>query len=289
MLPKNKRICPCCGKKLELVPPSAELLPLRVGMSSNRVTYYFPSHKRYTSLTANPRPRYWQCSANKLTYFGNLNKHLIKYDKSGWEIVPVYNTQRKLQKGGMRIFSPEMVFFCAKCQRKLSINRNPLAIFGTAMSVWFLVAVAVMLLLAVGIIHDIGSVSAAGTVFGFLTGTLFVIIAEAAVETIFTVWLMSNFVPTGEYDNLVYPPTDVKLSAALRSPYLREGNVLTAKTDNVEIHLYLVRKTDNYEFSICCEDSEREQLKQSLSECVELELTFEGKRVGTAKITGVIR
>lgn len=287
MLPKNKRICPCCGKKLELIPPSAELLPLRVGTSSNRVTYYFPSHKRYASLTANPQPRYWQCSANKLTYRGNLNKYLIKYDKSGWEIVPVYNTQRKLQKCGLRIFSPEMVFFCGKCKRKLSINRNPLAIFGTAISVWFLIAVVVLLLLAVGIIHDVGSVSAAGVVFALLAGTLFIIIAEAAAEMIFTMCVMSNFVPTGEYDNLVYPPTDIKL-AVIRSPYLREGNVLTAKLADGEVHLYLVHKSDICEFSICCEDNKREQLKQRLSECAELELTFEGKRVGKAKITEVI-
>ncbi len=281
MLPKNKRICPCCGKKLELVPPTKELLPLRVGISSNRVTYYFPSHKRYTSLTANPCPRYWQRPANKLEYRGNLNRHFIKSDKSGWEIVPVGNTQRKLQKDGLRIFSPEMVFFCEKCNSKLSINRNPLAIFGAAISVWFLFAVVILLLLIFGIIRNVG------VVFALLTGTLITIIAEAAAETIFTVRVMSNFVPTGEYDNLIYPPTDIK-TAVIRSPYLREGNVLTAKLADGEVHIYLVHKSDICEFSICCEDNEREQLKQQLSECAELELTFEGKRVGTAKVTEVI-
>ncbi|MDE7362296.1 MAG: hypothetical protein K2N38_10230 [Oscillospiraceae bacterium] len=288
MLPKDKRICPCCGKRLELVPPSPELLPLRVGTSSNRVEYYFPSHKRYTSLTADPHSRYWQCAANKLTYHGDLNKRFIKYEsrygKRGWEIVPVYNTQRKLEKDGLWIFSPEMAFFCGKCQRKLSINRNPLAIFGTAMSVWFVVAVVVLCVLAVVVINDVGLVRTAGIVIALLAGALFVIIAEAAAETIFTVRMMSNFVPTDEYDNLIYPPTDIKLSAALRSPYLREGNVLTAKLADGEVHIYLVRKADNCEFSICCEDGEREQLKQRLSECTELELTFEGRRVGTTEI-----
>lgn len=278
MLPKNKRICPCCGKKLELMPPSSELLPLRVGTSSNYVEYYFPSHKRYTSLTANPHSHYKQCTANKLTYRGNLNKHLILFDKSGWEIVPVYNTQRKLRKDGLRIFSPEMAFFCDKCKRKLSINRNPLAIFGTAMSVWFLVA---------AVVFTISIIRAALIVIALLAGVLFVIIAEAAVETFFTVWLMSNFVPTDEYDNLIYPQTDIKLSTSLRSPYLREGNVLTAKLADGEVHIYLVRKTDSYDFSICCEDGERKQLKQRLSEYAKLELTFEGKPVGTAEITEV--
>lgn len=280
MLPKNKRICPCCGRKLELIPPNRELMPLRVGTSSNYVEYYFPSHKRYTSLTANPHSHYKQCTANKLTYRGNLNKHLILFDKSGWEIVPVYNTQRKLRKCGLWIFSPEMAFFCGKCQRKLSINRNPLAIFGTAMSVWFLVA-AVMLTISI--------VRVAWIVIALLAGMLLVIMAEAVVETFFTVWIMSNFVPTDEYDNLIYPPTDIRLSVSLRSPYLREGNVLTAKLADGEVHIYLVHKKENYEFSICCEDSEREQLKQRLSECAELELTFEGKPVGKAEITEVIR
>lgn len=280
MLSKNKRICPCCGKRLELVPPSKELMPLRVGTSSNYVEYYFPSHKRYTSLTANPHSHYKQCTANKLTYRGNLNKHLILFDKSGWEIVPVYNTQRKLQKGGLWIFSPEMAFFCGKCQRKLSINRNPLAIFGTAMSVWFLISAVVL---------TISIIRAGWIAIALLAGALLVIIAEAAMETFITVWIMSNFVPTDEYDNLIYPLTDIKLSPSLRSPYLREGNVLTAKLDDGEVHIYLVRKNDSYEFSICCEDGEREQFKQRLSECAELELTFEGKRVGTAKITEVTR
>lgn len=275
MLSKNKRICPCCGKRLELVPPSKELMPLRVGTSSNYVEYYFPSHKRYTSLTANPHSHYKQCTANKLTYRGNLNKNLILFDKSGWEIVPVYNTQRKLRKCGLWIFSPEMAFFCGKCQRKLSINRNPLAIFGTAMSVWFLISAVVL---------TISIIRAGWIAIALLAGALLVIIAEAAMETFITVWIMSNFVPTDEYDNLIYPPTDIKLNAALRSPYLREGNVLTAKLANEEIHIYLVRKNDSYEFSICCENGEREQFKQRLSECAELELTFEGKRVGTAKI-----
>ena len=280
MLPKNKRICPCCGKILELVSPSKELMPLRVGTSSNYVEYYFPSHKRYTSLTANPHSHYKQCTANKLTYRGNLNKHLILFDKSGWEIVPVYNTQRKLQKGGLWIFSPEMAFFCGKCQCKLSINRNPLAIFGTAMSVWILISAVVL---------TISIIRAVWIAIALLAGALLVIIAEAAMEIFLTAWIMSNFVPTDEYDNLIYPPTDIKLSAALRSPYLREGNVLTAKLADGEVHIYLVRKNDSYEFSICCEDGEREQLKQHLSECAELELTFEGKRVGTAKITEVTR
>ncbi len=66
------------------------------------------------------------------------------------------------------------------------------------------------------------------------------------------------------------------------------ANVLTAKFADEEVHIYLVHKNDICEFSICCDDSEREQLKQRLSERAEIELTFEGKRVGTAKITEVI-
>lgn len=97
----------------------------------------------------------------------------------------------------------------------------------------------------------------------------------------------NNIVPIDEYDNLIYPPTDIKLNSTLRSPYLREGNVFSVRLGGDKIHIYLVRKNDCCEFSVCCEDKERERLKRRLSECSELELSFEGKRVGTAEFLEV--
>lgn len=282
MCGKNKRICPCCGKHLMPVPPSKQLLPNRVGVSSNFVEYYFPSKKRYFSITSNPHSHYKQTVANKLTYQGNLNKNFILFDKSGWNIVPINNTMNKLKYGGLWIFSHEMVLFCKNCKQKLSINRNPLALFSSAVKAAFIATVIVLLLISSGVIPL--------TVFAFLGGVWLLILFEAAVELFITAKYMSNFVPTDEFDSLMYPEPHLSLSIAKKSNYLREGNVFMSELDGKIFYIYLVHKTPIPEFHICGIDGEPERLlalireKQERGETVTLPLTFEGKYVGAAEV-----
>lgn len=282
MLDKGNRICPCCGKPLKLIPPTKELLPNRVGVSSNFVEYYFPSGKRFFSITSRPRSRYKQAAANSLTYSGNLNKNHILFDKSGWNIVPVRNTLKKLESGGLRIFSHEMVFFCKSCERKLSVNRNPLAFFSSAVGAFFIAAVVVSILITLSVIPLFA--------LFFLGAALLLLLLEAVSEWFFTVKYFSNFVPTDEYDSLIYPETHFTLSVVKKSGYLREGNVFQSELDGMGFYVYLVRKTENPEFHICGTAGEPERLlalireKRERGETVTLPLTFEGKFVGNAEV-----
>lgn len=279
---RGKRICPCCGKPLELIPPTKELLTNRYGVSSNFVEYYFPSRKRYFAITSHPHSRYKQTVANKSEYSENLNKNHILFDKSGWHIVPVNNTLNKLKKDGLRIFSHEMVFFCKSCKQKLSINRNPLALFSSAVEVFFIAAVIVLLLISLSVIPLNSLV--------FLGTALLLILLEAAADLLFTAKTLSNFVPTDEFDSLIYPKTHFSLSFAKKSDHLREGNVFISELDGNKFNIYLVRKTKNPEFHICGTGGEPERLlfvireKRERGEKIMIPMTFEGKYIGTAEV-----
>lgn len=279
---KLQRICPCCGKHLTLIPPSKLILPNRVGVSSNFVEYYFPSNKRYFSITSNPHSHYKQNVANKLTYQGNLNRKFIKFDKSGWNIVPVNNTINKLKYGGLWIFSHEMVLFCKNCKQKLSINRNPLALFSSAVKVIFIATSIIGLLISLSIIPL--------TVFAFVGMVWLLILFEATAELFFTAKYMSNFVPTDEFDNLIYPEVHLSLSIIKKSNYLREGNVFMSELNGKDFYIYLVNKVKKNEFHICGIEGEQERMlalireKQERGAKVILPLTFEGKFVGNAEV-----
>ncbi len=54
MLSKNERICPCCGKQLNLIAPNKELLPNRFGISKNGIPFYLISGIRYFPYTISP-------------------------------------------------------------------------------------------------------------------------------------------------------------------------------------------------------------------------------------------
>ncbi len=293
MLPKNKRICPCCGKKLELVPPTKELLPKRTLSTVVGREFYLISKKRILSYTVSPKSNftypagfdnYTPASVKEDYCF--INKRSTRNDFPG--IATAYNTRKKLAKDNLWLFSWEMVFHCGNCGQKLALNYNPFSILND----WLWLSFICLILLIFLCLTEYAAVWAANSaatfaVFCAVSGLYPLFVIVAFLRLAYAKLFLSNFVPTNEVDNLVYPPTDIKL-AVIRSPYLREGNVLTAKFADEEVHIYFVHKNDICEFSICCDDSEREQLKQRLSERAEIELTFEGKRVGTAKITEVI-
>lgn len=283
---KSQRICPCCGKQLILIPPTKLLLPNRVGVSSNFVEYYFPSNKRYFSITSSPHSHYKQNTANKLIYNGNLNKNFIKSDKSGWNIIPINNTIKKLKKDGLWIFSYEMVFFCQNCLQKLSINQNPFALFRTSMSFFFVITVIISLIFIMGVI-PLDTAILISIILGII---LFVLFVEVFVEYYHTIKHISNFVPTDEYDSLIYPKVNLIVRINKPSAYLLEGNVFRTELNGEQFHIYFVCKNPQKQFHICGIDGEPERLlalireKQERGETVTLPLTFEGKFVGNAEV-----
>lgn len=284
MQDKLHRICPCCGKPLELIPPSKALLPNRVGVSSNLIEYYLPSNKRYFSITSKPHSHYKQNSANALEYRGNLNKHFTLFDKSGWHIVPVNNASYKIEKDGLWIYSYELVFFCKNCMRKLSLNRNPLAMFSSVIGIFFVTGMSALFAILLISPKDILST------LRILMAIFLFILLETSLDLLITVRMFSNFVPTDEFDNLIYPHTNIVLSNDIKSVYLREGNVFQSKMDGEDFYIYLIHKNTFLAFSVCGIEGEQERLltliheKQERGEKVSLPLTFEGKFVGNAEV-----
>ncbi len=294
MLTKNKRICPCCGKTLKLVPPTKELLPKRTLSTTGGREFYFISKKRIFSYTVFPKSNF--------TYPAGLDKYspaIIKEDycfinkkstrKDFTGIATAYNTRKKLSRDGLWLFSWEMIFHCDNCGQKLALNFNPFTILNDWLWLPLICAVFLIFFCFTGF-SEVWAADSTVTfaLFCVLSAICPLCVGFSFVGLAYARIFLSNFVPTNEVDNLIYPPTDVRLSAAFRSPYLREGNVFSVRLGGDDIHLYLVRKNGCCEFSICCADNERERLKQRLSECSELELTFEGKCVGTAEILEVI-
>lgn len=120
-----ERICPCCGKKLVLIPPTKELLPKRFGISPNGVEYYLYSNPRIRSYTKDPKSNYKGGTAD-FCLLSDITDN-TKF-RRGYQLVAVRNTLTKLQKDGKSLFSSEMVFFCEYCKAKLALNSNPYAI-----------------------------------------------------------------------------------------------------------------------------------------------------------------
>lgn len=284
----KERICPYCGKTLKPIPPDRYGYPKCVGLSANGVEFCVINSSRLLGYTRKPRSR---ISGNEelLNRYSAvvLNRHYNKY-KYISSICQSESLRQKIERGGLSLYDPNIRLLCGNCENMVALDKNPCRSFGVSEVIFASISFVVMILLVLAVV-EVLSWAALGiaAIAGIIAAAVFFLAVFLRIR--FIEKRFNNIVPIDEYDNLIYPPTDIKLSAARRSPYLREGNVLTAKLDDGEVHIYLVRKNDNYEFSICCDDCEREQLKQRLSECAELELTFEGKPVGTAEITEVIR
>ena len=287
MLPKNKRICPCCGKKLKPIPPDRYGYPKCVGISANGVEFCVINPSRLFSYTRKPKSGIGGNEELLNLYSAAvLDRHYNKYKYTS-SMRPSESLRRKIERGGLSLYDPNIRLLCGNCENMVALDKNPCRSFGVTEMLFAVILFVYIMLLVLAVVEVLPwaalGIAAVAVIVAAVVFFLAVFLRIRFIEKRF-----NDIVPIDEYDNLIYPPTDIKLSASLRSPYLHKGNVLTAKLDDGEVHIYLVHKNENYEFSICCEDDEREQLKQRISECAELELTFEGKRVGTANIMEVI-
>ena len=288
MIFSHERYCPKCGRNLKLVAPTKELLPNRVGNSSNGVFYYYPSKKRYRSITSHPTSNYSTTIANKLYYPGVLNSKHILYDKSGWNIVPIENTKRKLKKGGFWIFSPEMVFFCSNCKQKLSINLNPTAKSGTSALVLFFVAIISLFVWCVWKSIPYWCFNVIGILY-------VIILIEFLIELVYVLHFCSNFVPTDEYDSLIHQSVEITiLSINLYPFFVKQGNIYSAKIDDEFFQIYLEKKEKRkLHMHICGTTDEQKTVISFLNQKVKkdskatLSLWFEGKYIGNAEVVEI--
>lgn len=282
-----ERICPCCGKKLVLIPPTRELLPDRFGISRNGVEYYLYSNPRIRSYTKAPKSNYKGGTAGLCPDF-DISEN-TKFRRS-YQLVAVHNTLMKLQKGGKSLFSSEMVFFCEYCKAKLALDSNPYAI--RSFQSYQIPYILYFMLLVIPPIRNFN------TPLWYYAILLALLCLQITIEFVCVLIrykrickYKSNFVQTDQTDNLIIPPTHIVTSRChLEMRYICESNIFKTKVGDLNYYLYLVSEDDDLHFHICGINGESESLldliraKQERSENVVLPLMFEGKFVGNAEV-----
>lgn len=292
MLSKGKRICPCCGKPLELIPPTKELLPNRFGVSDNEILFYIPSGLRYVPYTVHPQTLsdFWGINVENVGNIGRfwLCNNTMSSDaprhRSGLRLITVPRTERALKKD--RLFSGSgwaMSFFCQNCKAKLALNYNPHTIFD-GMLFWVVFSVSMLLAVLLMKINVVISI---------------VLIALCSVAPLFSLFsyvfiknFFSNFVVTDLRDNLITPKAEFRVSReGLKRIFLHRSNVYETGLNGEKFFLYLTEKgKHDMKLHICGIEGEPERLlalireKQSRGETVTLPLAFEGNQVGTAEV-----
>lgn len=265
MLKKGERICPVCGKKLLLRAPSnrdADEKDIRSG---------YPCAAVRTQWSIMPYTIYPH------------REHRIVRKRSGPYYISANSIDRKLRSDGLSLFNPFLVFFCEECSSRLSLNFNPGVLLET-----FLVMLtfdAPWLL--------------TGCFFPPLFKAWWAIALLALLGALFLAWsgcmayvklFLSNFVPVDEYDALIIPTTELTLSPqGLKKQFLHESNIFTVQLSQQKFHLYLANKTDKaLAFSVCGTDGEQKRFVSLLerSGAESLDLTFEGKSAGSARVVG---
>lgn len=300
MYSKFKRICPCCGKPLKLIPPTIADLPHRMDESANKVQYYFQCKMRFFSY--NKKPRTGFVIPRDRGYFRDkfINAYRAGVPRGNdCFINTVPYTQKRIDKDGLSLFfiDRELVFLCKNCRQKLSINHNPFAFLIVSVLLWgFALMLTAMALLSLYPLSKIGFTLVALKVVLFIAlfalmvtvpTALFVVVYYFGVKS-----YISNFVPTDEYDALIFLPNSLMISnRLLKKKFLHKSNIYETELNGERFCLYLTEKSkDDLKLHICGIDGEQERLlalireKQNRGEKVTLPLTFEGKFVGNAEV-----
>ena len=292
MLSKGERICPCCGKLLELIAPTKELLSNRFGVSQNEIPFYIPSGIRYVPYTVHPKTLsdFWGINVENVGNIGEfwLCNNTMSSDaprhRSRLRLITVPRTERALKKD--RLFSGSgwaMSFFCQNCNARLALNYNPHTIFD-GMLFWGVFSVSMLLavlLMGINVVISIIPIAMCSV------APLFSLFSYVFIKNFF-----SNFIVTDLRDNLMIPKAEFRVSReGLKRIFLHRSNVYETELDGEKFYLYLTEKGKNdLKMHICGIEGEQEALlsiireKQSRGETVTLPLTFEGKLVGAAEV-----
>ena len=267
MLGKDKRICPRCGERLHLRPRGQfEKSPPDCSFRGYGDNGYVRTRATFAPYTVNPHRDYNIGSAKqrarmKIAFLSEKEK--LKYD-------------------GLFLFDYRLIFFCDKCGGRLSLNFNPLVLD----NIWFVSLIVCVPLFIMALIYPPL----------WLRWWVFVPIGVFAAFNLFlglcllyTKLFLSNFVPVDDYDGLKIVQKQISIPCGgLKSAYLHKSNILSAELDGRQYHFYIVEKAkDELHCHICGANNEAERLITSIGKQpdIPVRLEFEGKTVGTAKLT----
>lgn len=296
MLGKDRRICPCCGKVLKLIPPSEELLPNRFGISKNGIPFYLISDNRFFPYTIYPESfskfrtsSIYECGKIKpylLCVRSMLSARCPRY-KMGLKLIALQKSIQMLKKDRLFSFGGwAMAFFCENCKAKLAINFNPLTILDN-LNFWLIVYTIIIPFI---MFEDrqlyIIVLALIPIIIYLITGIL------SLLALFYLKLFMSNFVITDIHDAMVTPASELELSRkSLKQRYLHKSNVFNTEICGEIFCLYLTNVGKSYiKMHICGIDGEQKRMLQLIGNEMArngkamLPLSFEGKYVGNAEI-----
>lgn len=219
----------------------------------------------------------------------------MKHDRiaPGWYIVPIKYAEKRIDKGGIYLFSHELIFFCSNCKKKLALNYNPVALWGVIREILTIFLLLFLTILTILVINKVNV--SINTLFSglfvwillFLGSALYTIISLVLVKH-----YRSNFVLTDEYDSLINQKVHFSISAnGLCSFFLKESNIFSIEVNNRLFQIYLEKKEKaKLHMHICGTNDEQKTvisfLKQNATNDgkTTISLCFEGKHIGNAEV-----
>lgn len=287
--------CPHCGKTLSLVPPNSELLPSRFGFSTNGVSYYFPPKRKITSYTLKPKASYSHYKSNDWHFEGVLNPNIVKHDRihPGWQIVPVKYAKKRIDKGGVHLYSQNLIFFCSNCKKKLALNYNPVGLWELVREMLTISLLLFLIIYTILVINNV-NVSISTLFVGIFVHFLSLLgtAIYAIISLILVMHYRSNFVLTDAYDSLINQKVHFSISSnGLRLSWLKESNIFSIEVNGQLYQIYLEKKDKaKLHMHICGINDEPKIVISFLNQKVKndgkatLSLWFEGKYIGNAEV-----
>lgn len=291
----SNKVCPCCGRKLELTAPSKKDHPEIMGISKNGIEFT-PRRQRARLQSYTKRPDtpltndYGYPSAYE-------NEHIDKLYGSVWgrfrklvipEVLTAERVADRLRKGGKDMYDPILIFSCVHCRSRLVLNENPYRldpymayVIGTAIGLTIISLIAAIgagmwWMLVLGVLCF-------GAYFGY---RIWAGRQRKKIEE-----KLSNFVAIDEDEGLITPPHTITLDpSGIDSRFLHKTNILTLKTTGKDINLYITDIKDGKLFcAVCGSDVDRESFGDLARRTTEpFPVSFERIEIGSAKVTAVI-
>ncbi len=296
----EKKVCPCCGKPLKLIPPSREFFPDTMGVSINGIEFSLRGECRFSSYDKDPQSEKLNTLRNN--FMGRVESTIIS-DRAvlyiseyyqgqrtrSFPVTPVNFISRKIRKGGIHLYNRWLFFQCEECMGRLALNSNPMRLSGLIdllMAVWVTVITATGLCVYGGVIA-----------YPWFILSLLVLPLSLAAYCIYIVISLiklsrtaSNFAPIDSHDNFVVLPKLLTVSrCGIAKKHCRVTNILSTDFEGETYHLYITEVSDDsLGLYICGSSSEQQLLLERLGGySPTLNLRFEGMNAGSAIVTEI--
>lgn len=295
----SKKICPYCGKKLELIPPSREYLTQTMSISMNGMEFHVANTHRIKSYTVQPNADKEYKPEPIVAYLENsmvymrcddiFVDHVRKSVPSG--LTPMLYVRRQLKKGRTALFRRAMLFQCKKCMNIVTFNDNPYRLNIGAIGLAWLITMMLLVIAAMLTMSEILLVPPLMLLLVPIPALIVTVIFSVRIAlTFIKIRYTNNIVPVEETDDLIKMPKLFTADLHIPEKYRKEANIFSTMLNSRTYQLYLTRvHNGTAEFYICGVDGEQEKMLAELSQHrnITLPLSFEDVPIGDATVLNV--